>query len=511
VKRFLLSLISLLLIGGYFFLHAHIGKGASLENIVNNVRLLYSPPTEIYVRLWYLEPDGSRSYPYTECKSGDNVYGCVASESGQFYPYNTNPALVDVEKDYLLDVVPRETYPLSYHRWAEVVQAIAVRSFAYYWANQGYNIWNSTDHQVFVPYTFEHWLGPNYPDNPDNPCQSGNLNTAQRMVCNSVAYHYYLTAPYYSNDPIKAEFSADVYGWTEPGDQPYLQSVQDPISTACDADSPAHGRGMSQEGASRWARGNQCSKIDNGSIPWSVVWKYPVQILVHYFTGVHLRDIDDPTEPITSPSRWNPLSISMSGTCPPIMYHDQSCTFTIEVQNTSTYDWSCDGTTNFELVSYWTPPLGSPSGLNSVFSTSVCNLQSGHSDLYDLEVYEIPPEGWGRYILHFDIRKTEYSDTWLFSNLGWYAYDMNVCVDGPCPTFLALVSKNEGYGHGGPPPNTATPTQTMTKTPTLTRTPTKTCTPTRTPTPTKTPTLPRATQVPTKTRTPTITPTFDDQ
>lgn len=470
--------------------------------------LSFVPPSEVYVKMFRLFSNGYRWEPETLCSSGYNYYGCVAEFSGQFYPYNTNPALVDMEKDYLLDVVPKEMDPRHYHRWAEVAQAVAARSFAYYWANEGYNIWNSTDHQVFVPYTFEHWLGPNYPDNPENPCQSGNLNAAQRIVCNSVAYRYYLTAPYDSDEPIKAEFSADVYGWTEPGDQPYLQSVQDPISTACDADSPAHGRGMSQEGASRWARGDQCSQTDNGSIPWSVLWKYPVQILVHYFTGVHLRDIDDPTMPVTSPSRWNPLSISMSGTCPPIMYHDQSCTFTIEVQNTSIYDWSCDYATNFELVSYWTPPLGSQGGLNSVFSTSVCNLKSGHSDYYDLEVYSIPPEGRGRYVLHFDIRKTEYSDTWLFSDLGWYAYDMNVCVDGPCPMFLALVSKNEGYGYGGPPPDTATPTMTQTPTPTrtstVTHTPTVTRTATRTPTITRTPTstyTPRPTWTPTPTAT----------
>jgi hypothetical protein len=112
------------------------------------------------------------------------------------------------------------------------------------------------------------------------------LNNAQTLVCNAVEPRYYIS--YYGNEPAQAEFTSDVYNSTvtDPGPEysPYIHSVQDPISTACDANNLGPLMGMSQEGASRWARGHECSYDDapvfGGNAPgstWSIKWGRPEQ------------------------------------------------------------------------------------------------------------------------------------------------------------------------------------------------------------------------------------------
>jgi peptidoglycan hydrolase-like amidase len=71
--------------------------------------------------------------PSTPQNEADNRYGCTAypGEGTQYpYPYPTNPATVNIEDDYLLDVVAREMGP-SYHPLALRAQAIAARTYAY--------------------------------------------------------------------------------------------------------------------------------------------------------------------------------------------------------------------------------------------------------------------------------------------------------------------------------------------------------------------------------------------
>jgi hypothetical protein len=79
---------------------------SAATTIPSHSLLSYAPPAGIYVRFWHLTQSGAKAIPETQCASGHDAFGCVAySGIGYFYPYNTNPALVSVENDYLLDVV----------------------------------------------------------------------------------------------------------------------------------------------------------------------------------------------------------------------------------------------------------------------------------------------------------------------------------------------------------------------------------------------------------------------
>lgn len=110
---------------------------------------------------------------------------------------------------------------------------------------------------------------------------------------NETAGLYLIYAPEPGKGPIFAEFSADAYLRTMPGDYDYLRSVEDPISydpdiTGIISDTHAHQRGLSQNGASRWGFGN--SSRHGSATPWPVRWEDYRQILVHYYTGVHIVD-----------------------------------------------------------------------------------------------------------------------------------------------------------------------------------------------------------------------------
>lgn len=128
----------------------------------------YSPPEQIYVRMYHLDTTtharlDEPGIGYVECDPLrlDTAYGCTeaAGNDAYHYPYTTNPALVNVEDDYLLDVIAREMPPQLYpNPLALSAQAVASRSFAYYWNNNNYYLWNSNDFQVFVPYAFEYFL-----------------------------------------------------------------------------------------------------------------------------------------------------------------------------------------------------------------------------------------------------------------------------------------------------------------------------------------------------------------
>ena len=295
----------------------------------------YNFPTKIWAKIYRLNQNGSRAPGDILCSSGDGNYGCVAENSGEVYPYDFNPQEVDVENDYLLDVVPREMPPQKYHEDAVYAQAIAARSFAHYIVILDGYVENSIADQVFVPYTFEYFVGPRYPDNPAAPCQSGNLTANQQAVCNALSSRYYI-APYGSNQPANTEFNSDMFGETQSGSETYLKSVQDPISTTCDSIDPFYGnnRGMSQEGASRWARGNQCAMEESGNQPWPVTWTDYRQILVHYYTGIDILNASG--SKVAPDDRWNLLWHN----APAVMTAGQPYDISLKLQNTSTWDWT---------------------------------------------------------------------------------------------------------------------------------------------------------------------------
>ena len=405
----------------------------------------FTPPSSITVRMFELiYPGGGNTH--IPCSSDDTSFGCTAfvGDDNHPYPYGTaNPVTIPIETDYLLDVVPQEmgTY---YHPIALQAQAIAAHTYAYWHIHQGSDINNSNEFQVFIPYKFESLPPATFPDNTSDPCASSNLNTAQSIVCGAVAPHHYVSYGTYPNDDLPAftEFSSDVWSRTVAGGQPYLIAVENPISTGCDANNYGHGRGMSQEGASRWARGNQCSYAGAGDVPWSVRWDRAEQILVHYYTGVHIRDASGTT--LTPSYRWNPLNITWGtpDNRPPIMYHSSSYPVTVQVQNTSIYDWLINGQ-SWALFYHWSKAgFGEMASSNRVWTT--VDVPKGDPPYsFSLTINDIPDWGPGAYTLKSDMLLYTYGGTYWFSTTyGWPTYDVGICVDGPCKVFIPIVLKN---------------------------------------------------------------------
>ena len=417
----------------------------------------------IGVRMYELDQYGgyAASTP-TPCSYGNTKWGCTAFCDNDMavcqpgglvvtprpYPYLSSQPTVPVENDYIVDVVPQEmsaSSPLA----ALEAQAIAARSFAQYYnenppippTQQLYNN-SGSSYQVFVPYKFDSLNPLTILNNPGDPCNSTNLNSYQQSVCNAVSHKVYIS--YFASDaPAKASFSKDFLGYSvdQLSDKPYFVGVGDPISTACGAQWLGNPWGMSQQGAIRWAKGNQCA--GGSSMPWSVQWRHPEQILFHYFTYVHLRDASNSNSILSPEYRWNPLSLSMIGQCPTIMHKNQSCTFTFLVQNTGTTPW-LDGQPIYLWFHGWesgtmvmrqetqtlqTTVLPGQTILQSISLTPPAHLRSGRSYTLRFEMgLEIPPE----YI-------------WQgFSNLEpgypWFTYNIPVCIDD-CRIYLPMVIK----------------------------------------------------------------------
>ena len=93
---------------------------------------------------------------------------------------------------------------------------------------------------------------------------------------------------------------------TNPG-YSYLVQVEDPISSHPAIIQDGHGHGLSQKGASRWARGNLSYNINTDLGAWSVSWPDRTQILTHYYTGIHVRDAASSNAIQTPDRRFNVL------------------------------------------------------------------------------------------------------------------------------------------------------------------------------------------------------------
>lgn len=365
---------------------------------------------------------------------------------------NTNPASVEIDgtagtpgvsqyKQYLRDVVPHElgiqlgsqgNKPLS----AVEAQAIAARTYIYQrmeYIGQYGTPTNAIGFHVFVPYRFDTLT----------PAQKGRVEEA-------TADRIYMTEPD-STYPIEALYGADNPANTSQGNRPYLKSVSDPISAAYGTvDGTALG-GMSSEGASRWSFGHTSSRgpVASGdpNYPhdaqgdgdfWSVRFDEAAQILTHYYTGIHLRDAN--TMGFLTPDyRWVPLQIAWAGNCPPAMNHGQSCTATIQVQNTSTLDWDCSSVGY--ILSYRWAKLGysETDGANQV---SMCGTAKGTTSTVNLTINNIPNWGAGTYTLKIDMARTPSGNKYWFSNVyGWPSHDVSVCVDGSCRIRLPQIIK----------------------------------------------------------------------
>ncbi len=415
----------------------------------------FTPPTNITVQMYQLNQDGSLPPPDSRvpCASGNTSWGCTAfcnnypspdpcSSPSRPYPYITSTVAVSIENDYLLDVIPQEMNPATFHPNAIYAQAIAARSFAYYHIYQGNAINNSADFQVFVPYKFESLFPATDPNNPNIPCASTNLNTSQRTVCDATASRYYITY-YVQESPAFTEFFADrQYRTLSNPPYPYLLGVEDPISIY--PPDMGHGRGLSQYGASRWARGNTCGDTRYNCAPWSVQWRRLEQILVHYYTAIYIRDANSTI--LTPNDRWNPLWIDWGtpNNQPPTMWYGNTYPVTISVQNTSTYDWARFSGQQWGLSYHWAKAgFGEIDSNNRSWATM--NVPRGDPPYtYTVTINDIPNWGPGIYILKFDIfyesGESGGNDYW-FRYYGWSTYDVVICVGKSC-RFMPVLMKN---------------------------------------------------------------------
>jgi len=92
---------------------------------------LSSLPTQRHITMLRLYDSGEPiSYEET-CTYGDTSFGCAELYSPG-YPYTDNPVWVDVENDYLLDVLPREmnVAEITPTFTSLQAQAVAARSLA---------------------------------------------------------------------------------------------------------------------------------------------------------------------------------------------------------------------------------------------------------------------------------------------------------------------------------------------------------------------------------------------
>jgi hypothetical protein len=336
----------------------------------------YTPPISVTVEMYRLNNSGAVRQPAVFCTPGDTSYGCTSfcSESGfgcpesviLDYPFESPTVTVPIENGYLRDVVPQEmgTY---YDQNALEAQAVAARTFAYYNIENPFSVHfnNSISFQAFIPRRLERLLPVNYPDDADNrwddPCGAdiGSLNTAQRIICSALASPDWMA---YLGFPIKAHFAADIPGHTNSSSRPYILGLPDPISTACDSNLAGHGWGMSQEGASRWGRGSECSypgaPVYSGNQPggpWSVGFNRD-QILAHYYSLIQIQSQSD--EQLSPDNRWLPIHAGWGtgdGLPPPTLGLSGTVLLDLRIQNAGTTTW-ITGTTG--LLQTWTGVSG---------------------------------------------------------------------------------------------------------------------------------------------------------
>jgi len=377
--------------------------------------------------------------PTTEQNEADTRYGCTAyAEDEAFrYPYQDNPATVDLEADYLLDVVPRELGPSSHHDLALQTQAVAARSYAYCairfmqgfdsWGNCDREINNSNSFQVFIPY---YW----------NTLSANDQVRIQNAVANTL---YMEDSANSVKGPIFAEFSADAYLTTKAGDYDYLVEVVDPISydaaiPTIIAETHAHQRGMSQGGANRWAWGSS-SQYEGQGVPWPVIWNDYRQILVHYYTGIDILDASG--NKVAPDNRWNLLwhdNFGFPVDETPVFDNAQTYPLQLQLQNTSVTDWAeSEGVLGYQWTVYgadadpagWLPLAALPA------------LEKGAStpdkDQSPFTVLVPAPCGSGEYTLHLDVGR---NGNW-FSSAGWPDARIDVTVQ------LATPQATTGRGY----------------------------------------------------------------
>ncbi len=358
-------------------------------------------PSQISVTMYHLDLEfgGEIKQPPTLCEWLERADGC--GEAGTQYPYPNSIAVVDVENDYLLDVLPREMSVIENHPptlQALQAQAIAARSVGAWKFALNNNVNNSIDYQVFIPYAYEY-----HNKIEDREMVKGLISSAV-----SSTNGQYLS---YQGSPIDAEFGSDMKDRTvdefpltpDPNfvAKDYLKGIEDPISTTCGAQLNSNGYGMSQLGAYRWSRGNQCAIGGDANSLWPVTWDDYRQILAHYYTGIDF--LDGSGNKFAPDDRWNLLNHNAL----PEMDLGGSQTITLAIQNTSTSDWDND----VFLVWKWAPVCLRSGQLDDEWQPQLplapVPLKADQGQLVDPAptiTIQAPPDG-GMYMLYVDLKK----------------------------------------------------------------------------------------------------------
>jgi hypothetical protein len=416
----------------------------------------YPPPTQVTIQMYRLNQNGTSTN--ISCSAGDLNWGCTAfcnnttngirwSEcapgSTKPYPYSSNTPTVQIESDYLLDVVSHEAFPSILSAVAVEANAIAARSFTYGHIQANSTIDNSTNKHVFVPYRFER-LNPSVtPNNSANGCGSTNLNSAQQKVCTGVARRYYVSYGTAPNDdfPAITQYFSDIRNATLAGTQPYEVSVADPISSDPAIVQLGHGKGMSQNGASRWGYGN--TGFSGNLTPWSVQWTKPEHILFHYYTGVHLRDANNNNARLSPDYRWNPLAVNWGNgaTAPPPMQAGSTYNVTIQVQNTGTVNWGSD----VSLSCQWQKPNGSIVNCDTSANPGTLTIGSP-APTVTLPVRPNSNFGPGVYTLMIDMKQSATFFHNREAGRPWPTLNYTICVGGNCAKIYLPIILNDWKG-----------------------------------------------------------------
>lgn len=201
------------------------------------------------------------------------------------------------------------------------------------------------------------------------------------------------------------------------------------------AETSAHQRGMSQNGAGHWANGTSSYQPNLGT-SWPLAWDDRRQILTHYYTDIHIRDGDNANALQTPEYRWAPLWSSRSGDSanPMSLCSGGPNGFSAWIQNSSVKKWS-PGSFDLGVKSgpSWATSASSHPGLASV-------VAEGGTITETLILY--PPVGTaaGPYTISLNMYtfspNTPNVKQW-FSNREsaprtWPTLDFQVKVIGPC-------------------------------------------------------------------------------
>lgn len=351
-----------------------------------------------------------------------------------------NPVPITVDPYYLRDVVTIEMNvgeipPTLQELPALKAQAIAARTVASWKAvNQYYTLGseggpgyinNSTQYQVFIPGSYN-----------DYPTAQPFIDTAVSETQGQfLSYFPDGINPDGTRKTIDAEFSSDIIGQSQYGNQGYLQIVQEPISSSTCTVQGTVGNdwGMSQRGAIRWAKGNTCP--DESGVAWPVQWDDYRQILVHYYTGIDILDAGGSL--ITPVDRWNLLWHDNFGSpagVPQTLNNAQTYTLKLQLQNTSVGNWAENEIT---LGYQWTPPGVDPDPTKWLELTALPALETGastpDSGASPLQISIPAPCGTGGYTLHLDAGR---GGAW-FSAEGWLDARIDVTIQLSTPQAAA--------------------------------------------------------------------------